>query len=417
MLDDIGGCIPEHETPEGRIYTDGAEEINIDRLPKGSRFSKGLHGVSKGMRERYDILGDREPAEAPPMVADMFRGFLQRHGPIIRDSVSRTREQPTRDADMFSSESHAIEGLGEQPATMSSDDPFTDARAQQNLLVDSLIQDNTARAPEPQDVPRGRRTKHSRRHRALAAEERRRARHPEPVPSAGLLEQSSASAKKPTDNGRESINDKMSNEEIEARLKLREANAYVRALRMYGPIVVNLHKYTFDIMCERSVNAVWANYVCECSMRLGDRPVRSFRSRLLALIEQPLFIDPIGTKNRQLGEVQLIARFQHYTPKERDKNLRIFSGKTFGEIIDTNRFNAYIQDFLYVTFVFEFLCKSEEVDGQTVWESDLRVTPEVTLDHYVPVVEKIGDVPDFGKFGDLQCRLVSAVFGWHELGE
>jgi hypothetical protein len=152
-------------------------------------------------------------------------------------------------------------------------------------------------------------------------------------------------------------------------------------------------------------------------MRPEDRPVRSFRSRLTAIVEQPLFIDPIDSTKRDLSRVRIIGRFQYYTAKERNRNLRIFHGKTFLEIMDTNRFNSYIQDFLFVTFVFDFVQKVETADGAETWQPDLRVTTTTDLDPFIPKPEQMGAPFEPGPLGDLQCRLGDITFLWHELGE
>ena len=426
LLDDIHGVIGRTEdTPEGRVYSDGFEDINVDHLPKGSR--RGFQNLSRDTRRRFDLTLEREPEDAPEPVANMFRGFLQRHAPIIRQNVSRTNGQQSSSVNVYQAdEQRMLDDIEDEEEPEQPEQPAVGARAvnpfldpPRSLVVDTRITEaqgddspgtqTVPGRPAPSDVPRGGRAKHSKQQRLAMREQRRRARFPEPIPTAGLMKEKDAEKAE----AERLAQDK----ELDRRQKEKEINTYIRALRMYGPMVKHLHQYTFDIMCERSVHAVWANYVCELSMRREDRPIRSFRTRMMAIIEQPLYVDAIDSTKRELAQAKVVARFQDYTPRERNRNLRVFHGKTFMEIIDTNRFNTYIQDFLFVAFVFEFMQKVKGPDGTDVWQPDLRVTDTTELDPYVPKVESLGQAFEPGLLGDLQCRLADVTFLWHELGE
>jgi len=362
----------------------GSYEIDRSRLSKGSRRLASGSKEDQETLERYGLADEAEPADATPAEADMFRRLLRERAPMIQNLVHRTH------------------GLQE---TISA------SRAEDTLDADFEESVAPARGHPGTDrssAPRGRRSQHARKERQRHREDRQRARFPEPVPTAGLCDRSAAEPAAPS-------NEPTANHYLAEEEQRVDADKYLQSFRLYGPMIVQLHKYTSHIMSERIAHAVWMNYVCELAMPLVDRPARSFHSRLCMIIEQPMFIDRVTTASYHQGVLRLVGRFQQYPKEERDRNLRLLHGKTFGDLISQNNFSTYIQDFLSVYFEFEFVEQST-VDQQQVWARKY-LPPETDFNACVPTPEKLFSIPTTAKaLAEHPCRLVSARFVWYEVG-
>jgi len=376
--------------PELPLSEDGSHiyygDYDIDRttLAKGSRQVFGRSKKDRALLERYNIDEEAEPLDAPPEQAALFRGLLRDRARMISGLVRRSHVETA--------------GL---PADNNED----------KLTNDSDQDVPQARHPGSRaaadDAPRGRRGKHSRKERERLRQQRERERYPTPVPTAGL-----ATPKEPESTKSEpSANDYLAEDEDKT-----EVDKYMQSFRLYGPMVTQLHKFTSFITSERIVHAVWMNYVCELSMPIVDRPVRAFHARICDIIEQPMFIDRVMPSSYNNGVLRLIARYQQYPQEERDRNLKLLLGKTFGDMINQNNFGTYIQDFLSVYFEFEFVTEAPTSEGQQCWKRVI-LPSQTDFNLCIPAPEKLFEIPSSAaSVAQHRCRLVSARFVWYEIG-